>query len=390
MNHASRAPSSAEHWGNCSGQPLAVRHLPDLETEPARIGTATHWVCSEVLILVRDHGAPSDCRLFIGAIAPNGVVIDETMAEGAQEFVDEVLAVCRKYDALDRLLVEFRVYMPDIHPDNWGTLDACLYLPELGLLFIWDYKNGHGYVDAKENLQLIDYTKGVFNHYNVDGYTQQHLRVSIRVVQPFCYYVRGTTRIWDVLATDLRPFWNKLHNTAHETDHNPTLTTGPHCRYCKALGRCSATRQARYNFIELVQAPYEIDDMSPRDMAVELGILEVGIAIAKERKEAIELELIHRIRNGAPDSPLTIEAVPGRENWNVPHAQAKALFSSFGVDITTEGLLTPKQSLKKAPAAVRPMLEAILSKFTKVNNSVKLIPVPESRNARAFQKKTEQ
>jgi len=190
--------------------------------------------------------------------------------------------------------------------------------------------------------------------------------------------------------SDLRPYWNTLHMKAAESYTNPTLTTGLWCRDCLALGKCSATRRARYNFIELVNEPYEMDAMQSSDMAVERQILKDGISVAKARLEAIEDELQHRIRSGDTGSGLTLEAIQGRENWAVPPAQARALFLQFGTDIGKEDVYTPKQSLKKVPKEKRALVASILKQFTKSNSAITLVPVDESRTARAFQRKTEQ
>lgn len=386
--HAPFPPSSAEQWGNCSGWSKAIAGMPDKSDQRAFDGTASHWVGAEVLLNIQNAGrGPVLCSDFIGKQAPNGIVIDDEMAEGAQVWVDDVIEVCQRFNALDRLRVEHRVYMPDIHPDNWGTTDTALYLPERNLLFDWDYKFGHRSCKP-DSLQQINYVKGLANEFGIDGQRDQQTTVVLRVVQPFCYYVKGPVREWSGLMSDLRAHWNYLSSKAYEATHDPKLSTGPWCRDCKALGKCSATRKARYNFIELVNEPYEMDDMTAADMAVERQILQDGLAVAKARLEAIEDELKHRIQAGATDSPLTIEAVPGREKWAVPAPQAKALFLQFGVDIGKEDVLTPGQSLKKAPAEVRAMLTSIIKKFTTRNTAITLVPVADSRNARAFQKRS--
>jgi len=126
--------------------------MPNPDTEDTRAGTAAHWVMADKLTaLVRHHkaGTPmeqldTDCTMYLGRQAPNGVIVDEGIAEGAQVMVDDVMEVCRRFDCLRDLLIEHRVYMPKIHPENWGTLDAGVYLPQRRVLFLWDYKNRRG------------------------------------------------------------------------------------------------------------------------------------------------------------------------------------------------------------------------------------------------------
>ena len=106
-------PSSAGQWGNCSGSAIAQASVPNVETEANRIGTATHWVGESTLAVWKvDRSGKLLCSDFIGKAAPNGVVIDRDMAEGAQVYVDDVLQVAQKHGGLRALLIELQ--SPDI------------------------------------------------------------------------------------------------------------------------------------------------------------------------------------------------------------------------------------------------------------------------------------
>jgi hypothetical protein len=309
------------------------------------------------------------------------------MAEGAQVMVDTVLGVCREVEIHpQKLLVEHRVHMPQIHVDNWGTLDAALYAPTLRTLYIWDYKHGHRDCPADENYQLIDYVLGLVNHYEIDGHEEQKSVVVISIVQPFCYYARSKIKTWRVNLSSLRGYWNLLSTRAHQALADPELTTGIWCRDCRAIGCCSATREARFNFVELVGVPYAMDALPSGALAQERTFLRDGIAVAKARLDAVEDELRHRIQQGDSSSGLTIEAVPGREVWDVPVGQAKALFNQFNTDISKPGVLTPAQALKAVPTKIRPFVAPLLKQFTKRDTALTLVPVNESRNSRAFKK----
>ena len=389
MEHSILAPSSAPQWGNCSGSVRAQEGLPDFDTEETREGNAAHWIGSEVLLNLQSPGrGPTSCDAFLEKTAPNGVRIDDKMAEGAQLYVDDVAEVCDRFEAWPYLTVEYRVYMPQIHPQNWGTLDASLYLPDRGLIFLWDYKHGHRECKPRENNQLIDYLAGIVHTFQIDGLTEQRTTAVTRIVQPFCYYATGPINEWVVQLADLRGHWNRLAQKAEEALNNPQLTTGLWCRDCLAVGKCSATRRARYNFIELVNQPYEMDAMDGADLAVESQILSDGIAVAKARKEAIDDELRHRISNGETGSGLVLESTTGRLDWTISPAQAIALAAQFGVDATREAVKTPTQVKAAAPKEIRPLLAQVMDGVTRrPAGSLKLVPAGESRSARAFKRK---
>ncbi len=388
--HAPLAPSASPQWGHCSGSVLAQANLPNPETEQTREGTAAHWVMAEVLEGYRDgrDAVARPCFDFLGKKAPNGVVVDEKMVEGAQVMVDDVLAVAGTSDRRARLLVEHRVHMPQIHPANWGTLDAALYLPERQVLFLWDYKHGHRDCSPVENFQLINYLAGLVNEFGLDGIADQNTTVVARIVQPFCYSAPGPVKEWTCRLSDLRGTWNVLAAKAHEAFADPKLTTGLWCRDCRAVGKCAATRRARYNFIELVNQTYEMDEMDGADLATERGILKDGIAVAKARLEAIEDELRHRIAGGQTDSGLTVESKPGRLEWTAPPAVVRALCGQFGVDVSKDAVLTPTQAKAAAPREVRPLLEQVMAGYTRrPAGALTLVPASESRTARAFKKR---
>lgn len=395
--HAILAPSSAPQWGVCSGSVEAQRHAPDIEHPRTRAGTASHWVGSECLLRWQDiDGGVPFCSEWIGRTAPNGVVIDEEMAEGAQVFVDHVLGIAQQHGALQDVLIEHRVFMPRIHPTaNWGTLDACVPLLDRdksgrvagGKIYVIDYKFGHREVKAAGNLQLIDYVEGILNEFSIDGHAEQFIEVILQVVQPFCYQAPDDVNEWRGPLTSLRPYFNQLEAKAWEVFNKPTLSTGPHCRDCRAILVCSAARKAHYSLVDYVNAPLEFDRMTGRDMAVERAILLAGRATLQARLDAIEEALQHRISKGETDSGLTVEAGQGRLAWTVPKAQAIAFGAQFGLDLAKPDVLTPTQAISAAKGDVKKIFaQAIESITNRPPTGLKLIDAADSKTARAFKK----
>lgn len=382
--HAILAPSSAPVWGHCSGSIIAAQAAPSPETEQTRNGTAAHWVASECLESWKA-GGNDEPRAYIGDVAPNGVVVDALIAEGAEVYVTDVIGTLSQIPGgREALLVEFRVNMPAIHDQNWGTLDASAMTPQG--LFIWDYKHGHAKVDAFENLQLIDYLEGLREFYGINGLGDQHTRVIARVVQPFAYDPKGPVSEWAFMLCDIRGYVNQLRAKAHEAMTNPTLTSGKHCRYCPARGRCPALRAAVYNLIDLVDSPLGFDTMTGGDLATEREILLRGQTMLKARLEAIEDDLTHRVKNGDGSCGLSLDSVPGRLNWTVEPGQAIAALSLFGVDITRPHCDTPTQARARLPAAMRDAFDEAVKPLTKRSRSLKLVDSSDTLAARVFRK----
>lgn len=387
--HAPLSPSSAPIWGNCSGSVVASMQAPNLESEATREGTAAHWVFAEVLLNFQGkQKGPLTCATYVDEVAPNGVVIDEKMVEGAQVMVDDVLSVAQQHGALRLMMVEHRVAMSHIHEQNWGTLDCAIYLPEKRVLFLWDYKHGHRETVAKENLQLIDYAEGLRNEFGINGPDDEQLTVVFRIVQPFCYRASGAVDEWVCMLADLRAHVNNLHSKAHDAFTNPTLTSGKHCRDCPAVGICSAVRRASYNLIDVVNQPYEMDAMTGSELATELSILQAGMVATKARLEAIEDDIKHRLKKGESGIGLALETSYGRLAWNVPPEQANALASQFGFDISKFDVKTPTQAKQAAPVEVRQMFEQVLKTVTeRPTRGLKLTNADDTIAARAFKRK---
>jgi len=380
--HAKLAPSSAPQWGRCSGSVAANLNAPDVVSERMRGGTASHWVGEQALTV------GGDCYSYIGKTAPNGVVIDEEMAEGAQAWVDDVQSVTREYCRPGDLRVEYRVSMPEVHADNWGTLDTALWVGELNTLFIWDYKFGHREVNARENLQLINYAIGMLSELRT--HTNPDTRIVLRVVQPFCYHALESVSEWALTRAEIAPYIQTLIDKAYEAlGPAPLMTAGLHCRDCAAIARCDTAKRMGYSVITYANEPYTISVMGGADLAAEYRILAEGLTVVKARLEAVSDEIKNGILNKQDTSSgLTIQSKQGRLAWSIPVPQAIALASQFGADVSKPGVMTPTQAIKAVPKGVRSVFEGVLKTATeRPSTGMKLIPAENSRTARAFRSK---
>lgn len=376
-------PSYAEQWGHCSGS-IVCQDTPYGTRSDAKMrGSAVHWLCEQAIREgVKVGSVDVRCEKWLGQISPTGIVIDETMVRGAQVYVNDVLNTASKHDRLDGLLIEHNVSMPDIHEDNNGTLDCALYSLHENKLFIWEYKNGHSPVPAKNNLQLIDYVFGIFEHAQIQA---GGVTVIFRVVQPFCYQNEGPIDEWQCDISELYPFIKQLHDKAHEA---PRLNSGVWCRGCPSLRICSAARKHTYAVFGYVNGAYVMDSMSGRDLAIERDLISSGIKVAQARYRAVDDELRHRITQGESGTGLALKHGRGALTWSVSSAVAKALTEQFDIDIKVEKVLTPTQALNTVAHGLRePLFEAIRTITYRPVTDAKLVATGTSKGALAFEKK---
>lgn len=384
--HAILAPSSAPVWGHCSGSvPASVGRI-ETPNERTIQGTAAHWVMEQCAKNWRSSQVETDlfCADWIGKVDPDGTVITEEIAEGAQFILDDLLMMARQFGGYRYLLIEQRVHMTQIHPTlNWGTLDLSLYNPDRKVLVLSDLKFGQSLVRAKGNLQMIDYVEGLYEAFAIPLDTEVH----IRVIQPFAYAPWGPVDVWVCKLADLVPYFVQLRNKAHESQTDPKLTAGEHCRYCPANVDCSAAREYLYLWGTIADMPYQFDRMSPDDQAREIDILKNVERLAKSRREALEDILREEIKRGVTCGAKTLEAVKGRLNWNEGQEKAAiAAFAQLKVDIRSQRAVTATQALQLVPKDLKPVAEQMVNTFATRKTTTQLINREDSVVSIAFDK----
>jgi len=389
--HAPKAPSFAPIWGECSGAIAASAGRQDKTNARTVQGTAAHWVMEQCARNWRSSEVEADlfCSLWVGRVDPDGTVITDEIAEGAQVILDDMLFTVTKFGGYRYLLIEQRVAMTQIHPtDNWGTLDLCYYNPThnngQGLLVVWDYKHGHSLVRAKGNLQLVDYTEGAYESFAIPPGTE----VRLRIVQPFAYAPWGPVDEWVGTLSDLFPLFAQLKAKAHEADTDPKLTAGKHCRYCPGRLDCSAARMYTRLWSSIADMPYEMDRMTEDDKAKEIDFLSAAESVIKSRREALTDDLQSAMMSGKPCDVKVFEATQGPAKWvEGKDAAAIAAFKSIGIDIAKTQPLTPTQALQKVPKDLKAIGAAIVTGLTVRKMKTQLIDRTDSYVARAFGKK---
>jgi len=194
-------PSGSHEWHYCKASHVMQEGLPNDESDAAREGTAAHWVAEQMLSSYVKPGAviktPDD---FIGTLSPNDVFIDEEMTDGAMIYVNDILNYCNNTGLLQHLHIEEKMNLDNIYSGMSGTPDCWVYHAKEHEIVIWDFKYGHGFVDAFENPQLIIYASGVIEQSMTDPNNSSWLKVKMRIVQPRCYSGDGVVREWMIHA----------------------------------------------------------------------------------------------------------------------------------------------------------------------------------------------
>lgn len=348
-DHAALAPSGAHIWApeeGCRGSVALQAAYPQPDDSPeAREGTAAHHYVTE-LLLGRD--------VALGAVAPNGHPIDAEMVDCAQGILIDVRDTW-KANPNAVLHVERKVAMAHhIHEACFGTPDVVLIDRAARLLFVWDYKYGHRFVDAARNWQLLAYAIGALEAEGLystvpatDPRTWSGWRIVLTIAQPRNYHAIGPMREWqttgDALATEYLP---RLRASAHEAmAEGAAYRTGEHCRDCSGRHACPALQRAGAIAMDVSLQAQPVD-LPPHAVGLELRQIEDAIKRLEARKTGLEEQALGLIRGGTGVPFYSAEHASGQERWNIPAAQVVALGQIFDVDLRKEATLTPNQARK--------------------------------------------
>ncbi len=336
--HAFLAPSSAARWVQCPLAPSLEAKYPESAEQPAALeGTAAHWVVQQHLL-----NAPAT----LGQQAPNGVAVTQEMLDAA-ELVATDIQNALGMEWRQRLFIEQPVLINRVHRDNWGTPDYYAWVRLKNgriVLFVWDFKYGHGIVEVFENWQLIDYVAGILDQMREAN--DMELVVDMRVIQPRAYHRDGPVRSWRVVASDLRGHFNRLEMAAEDaTGKDPHANPAPEaCENCRGRHACNALQRKAYLAADRAKH-YGATDLDSHALGLELRTLSNAAALLQARVSGLEAEVEARIKAGQLVPFWMLESSAGRLAWTKPASEVIAVGQMMGVNLAApQDVITPTQA----------------------------------------------
>lgn len=368
--------------------------FPETEDgQEAMEGTAAHFVAMEPLL-----GRPVPA---VGSTAPNGWLVDATMVKHGDEYGDVVRDEWERMgDPTDkRIWVETALSMATlIHPANVGHVDTGMASLIAKRITVIDFKYGHGFVDAYKNWQEIDYLAGMMEGLCLTFAEIADYTIRFVVVQPRCYHVEGTVRVWEVKGVDLWPLFQELIDAAYAAlEPDAPTKTGPQCDDCRARHACTALLAVGNRAIDMAGAsvPLELSNVA---LGAELGRLQTAKKRLEARIDGLAADAIARIDRGQTIVGYRKGFVDSREKFRDPAAAIPAL-ALYGVDIREpDATITPPaarkvlEKLSRAAGLKGDALKAqmdidatvIATYAYKPSGAAKLVPVDETAADKAF------
>lgn len=378
MAHSIIPPSGAAAWVTCHQWVKMNQLFPQDDSESSKEGVAAHWVAAELI---------AGRTPVIGAAIPNNLgTVTAEMIDGAQLYWD---AICSKPIGTNTLIIENTIPIPRIHSECYGTPDLWVYDQAGGILYLFDYKFGHRFVDEYENYQLIAYVAGILDliadRLNVPvGTLDVHTRVAMTIVQPRCYSKGSPVRTWETYASDLRGYINRMHTAAHiilaANDEFLLSKVNPACQFCPGRHACPTLQNAAYDAAALVG--FADPGVLPINAAsLELFLLESALDRLTARVEGLQEQVAAAVKRGEIAPFHRLHQSDGKTIWNVPDEMVLGLGQLFGIDLVKNGVKTPSQAKKLGIDA-----DVINAHTATQAGSVQLVPVNNSDARRVFAK----
>lgn len=374
-DHAVLAPSAAGCWVEC---PASVKHQqgrPEAEPHPTTVeGNAVHEISAKILddfIYHERKGHTFNRASLLNTVASNGTVMTDELLDIVEVYVRDVMKVSDRFNGAAKVLVEHRVRMPQIHAENWGTLDASFDFHDFdaAILVIEDLKAGWLPIEVFGNWQLLNYTVGRLNEM-IERNHPLPQRIELRLVQPRPYHQDGPVRVWTLTLAELEPYIVKMQKSAADAmGPDPTFRTGPHCTYCTGREDCPAFIKTGYNIVEVAKG-LNVTKLSPSELGKHIAMLREAKALVDALSSAFEDKALIEIQNGRSVPGWEWSRTPGRRKFTVPDGDVIAMGDVCGVDLRVTSVPTPKQAMDKGVPE-----EYIKSISAQVPGSVKLSPV---------------
>ena len=240
--------STSAGWLTCTGRIPAI--IKDVKAEKITLktssihadrGTAVHELCELCL--------KSGCKpiQYLGKKLKGGnntFTVDESFIEAANVYIKFVKRIVRR--SKGELLIEKSFDMSEItNADCGGSADTTVIDLKKGILYVIDYKNGHGIVEVFNNTQLWGYGMGAY--LELTPAQQKKIKeVHVSIVQPNVYHVDGKCRTQIIKINKLIRWFNKKVIPAiakSESGKGEFVSTEKGCEWCPRAGYCEANNK---------------------------------------------------------------------------------------------------------------------------------------------------
>lgn len=332
--------SAASKWWYCSEAAWLEQLYPDTQGDEAREGEAAHEMSE--LVLTVQFGIDE----LINRPASNGAMMVDEMVEHVQMYVDHVQSRGIGYWVEQEILIENPAVMPG---RVTGKCDGAAFNFDeaTGMLYIDDFKYGHGPVEVFENRQLLIYAIGM--RYKIARVIKG---VTMSIIQPRGYHHQGPIRSWTITEAELIGYEHQLIERMKAVhDPNRKCQSGLHCQHCKRLAFCETAKAAGMNAIDVIHAALPDTD-TPEQVAMLMDTFTHAQKTIKHLLTAMNARGESMILNGQPIPGYGYEPGTGHAKF-IDENKAKETAQTMGVSLIEEKTITPAEAKRRGlPKAI--------------------------------------
>jgi len=266
---------------------------------------------------------------------------EEVRLESVQSALDHVQELIDAYAPDLTVWLETRFIFPTNENDDCGgTSDVTIYVPDLDMMVVADYKHGSGVaVDVTENSQLMFYAVGSRQELRRTGLCNSGKTIyRLMILQPRGFHKDGAMREWTCDDDRLDKFIGEVNFAIRKTKEQvPQIVPGRYCRWCPAVSACPEAEQHRMRAI--LPTYKDMDSLKQTGLPVVADLSVERIAEILTMRDMVEewLEAVHKqavamARRGVAIPNKKLVMAQARSKWNgEPRILAGALNAISGL-----------------------------------------------------------
>lgn len=391
--HARLSPSN-HRWVHCPGSVREESGYPDIPGEAAIDGTGSHLLLE--MCLDNNALAIQYNQQIIGANHPDH-------PSGWSVSLDRIDRVQMCLDYIHRRVNELKAEHPNctvsvesesksnpgamFRRDDWyGTCDitiTCRHSHTGDVMFIEviDYKDGRGWVNVKDNPQLIAYLTGKIHRYiNHNLVKQCRMTIVQPRTNPVIRYQCSTRPEDNMSVRHVIDEAVKLHHAAMATDNpDAPCISGKHCQWCKANpkrgGHCVTATEESIKVVTNMSTDLITTDNMPMFEYISKAVADPKSLTSDQLSELlsakdalmaafdkVEAEIKERLESGQSVTGYAMQPGNSSRKWNEPEEEIVKKLKSRRLkldDIYPKKLISPAALLKsdKLTAAQKKKIE---------------------------------
>lgn len=370
--HSDYAASASSRWLNCPGSVKLCKNAPpQKESAYAKEGTDAHE-CLE--FIMRRHSNLEKAKAEAAKKWP------EEMIEHALKAVEVILKLRPTRQA--KLLIETRVFLKQIGPGLFGTLDYA-WVDVWGELVVIDYKYGQGVAvfpadeEGNENTQLMYYAAGIAHKFNYEFDS-----VKLVVIQPRIWNEDGQIHFeHKTTLAKLRKFEKavKVAVSVSKTPEAPLKADPSWCKWCPAATMCPEISENQMRQADIFyDAETQVIEAMPEPKMLTAEVLPKLLNACDMLEtwiEKVREHAFHLAQQGQKIEGRKLVQKRSTRVW-LPDAEAEAK-KRYGLKAYSEPQLLSPAQLEKA---IGKEAKSFTEEFTtNISSGVTLVPESDKR-----------